>query len=76
MKKGLAAVLAAAAVTIVPASAGAAPGTDIQNACGAPFGALVASGKSTGTAAHSNYAGGAKAFSNPAILAVHCGGAG
>jgi hypothetical protein len=35
---------------------------------------LVAGGKSTGTAAHYSYAGGAKAFSDPAILAAHgCG---
>jgi hypothetical protein len=73
MKKVLVAALAATAVAIVPATASAAPGTDIQSACGAPFGALVASGKSTGNAVHANYAGGANAFSAPAVLAVHCG---
>jgi hypothetical protein len=31
----------------------------------------VSSAKSSGTSAHWNYAGGANAFANPAILAAH-----
>jgi len=53
----------------VPASA--APGSDIKNACGASFGQLISSARSTGTAVHGNYAGGAAAFADPAILAAH-----
>jgi hypothetical protein len=53
----------------VPATA--APGADIKNACGASFGHLVSGARSTGTAVHGNYAGGAAAFANPAILAAH-----
>ena len=49
----------------------AAPGQDIKAACGASFGQLISAAKSTGTAVHSNYAGGANAFSDPAILAAH-----
>jgi hypothetical protein len=64
------------ALAIAPGAALAAPGTDIQAACGASFGALISGAKSSGTAAHSNYAGGAKAFSDPAILAAHGCGAG
>jgi hypothetical protein len=59
----------------LPSAAGAAPGQDIQAACGASFGQLISASKSSGTAAHANYAGGANAFSNPAILAAHgCAG--
>ena len=53
----------------VPASA--APGADIKNACGASFGQLISGARSTGTAVHGNYAGGAAAFADPAILAAH-----
>ena len=53
----------------VPASA--APGADIKNACGASFGQLISSARSTGAAVHGNYAGGAAAFADPAILAAH-----
>lgn len=68
---GVAAVLAVSA----PSIALAAPGKDIQEACGVSFGQLVAGGKSSGDAVHQNYMGGAKAFSNPMILAAHgCGG--
>lgn len=57
----------------LPATAGAgnAPGQTIQDSCGVSFGALVSAGKSSGSAAHQNYAGGARAFSAPAILAAH-----
>ena len=44
---------------------------DIREACGASFGALVSSARSSGTAAHGNSAGGAAAFADPAILAAH-----
>ena len=76
MKQFLSAAIAAAALAIAPAAALAAPGADIQSACGASFGALISGAKSSGTAAHSNYAGGANAFSDPAILAAHGCGAG
>jgi hypothetical protein len=52
-------------------TASAAPGTDIKTACGATFGQLISGAKSTGTAVHGNYAGGAAAFRDPAILAAH-----
>ena len=74
MKK-IALVISAAALIAVPATASAAPGQDIKEACGVSFGQLVSAGKSSGDAAHYNYAGGANAFSNPAILAAHgCSG--
>ena len=76
MKKCLSAAIAAAALAIAPGAAIAAPGADIQSACGASYGALISGAKSSGTAAHSNYAGGANAFSDPAILAAHGCGAG
>jgi len=47
------------------------PGADIKNACGASFGQLISGARSTGTAVHGNYAGGAAAFADPAILAAH-----
>ena len=71
MRKKIAATLSAAALLALPAAAGAAPGQDIKAACGLTFGQLISGAKSNGTAAHSNYAGGANAFSNPAILAAH-----
>lgn len=76
MQKRIAvAAMTASLLLAVPAVGGAAPGNDIKTACGASFGQLVSSGKSSGNAVHGNYAGGAKAFSNPAILAAHgCGG--
>ena len=38
-------------------------------------GQLISGAKSSGSATHSNYAGGAHAFSDPAILAAHgCSG--
>ena len=49
----------------------AAPGADIRETCGTSFGALVSSAKSSGSAAHASYAGGAAAFADPAILAGH-----
>lgn len=76
MKKILTAAMATMALAVAPTAAFAAPGSDIQSACGAPFGALISGAKSSGSAAHSNYAGGANAFSNPAILAAHGCGAG
>jgi hypothetical protein len=72
MRKGIAAVAVTASMLLaVPAFAGAAPGQDVKRACGASFGELVSAGKSSSSAAHMNYAGGAKAFSDPAILAAH-----
>jgi hypothetical protein len=75
MHKRIAAVACSAALLALPAAAGAAPGQDIKAACGLSFGQLISGAKSSGTAAHSNYAGGANAFSDPAILAAHgCAG--
>jgi hypothetical protein len=67
----LTAVAAATLVVGVAGSASAAPGQDIRTACGASFGQLIGPAKASGTAAHMNYAGGAAAFSDPAILAAH-----
>jgi hypothetical protein len=73
MRKRIAVAICSAALLALPASAGAA-GQDIKAACGLSFGQLISGAKSSGTAAHSSYAGGANAFSNPAILAAHgCG---
>ena len=71
MRKRIAAAICTAALLALPAAAGAAPGQDIKAACGLSFGQLISGAKSTGTSAHSNYAGGANAFSDPAILAAH-----
>lgn len=72
MKKKFVVALASALLMLgLAGTAQAAPGHDIKEACGASFGALVSSAKSSGTAAHSNYAGGAAAFADPAILAAH-----
>ena len=71
MRKRIAATICTAALLALPAAAGAAPGQDIKAACGLSFGQLISGAKSTGTSAHSNYAGGANAFSDPAILAAH-----
>jgi len=71
MRKRIIAAAVAASCLALPTAAGAAPGQDIEAACGANFGQLISAAKSGGTAAHSNYAGGANAFSNPAILAAH-----
>ena len=72
MKKRLILTIASAVLMLgLTGTAQAAPGADIKAACGASFGALVSSAKSAGTSAHGNYAGGANAFSNPAILAAH-----
>ena len=58
----------------LPGAAFAAPGLTINQQCGASFGELVSGGKSAGAAVHMSYAGGARAFSHPAILAAHgCG---
>lgn len=70
MRKATAALVACAALAL-PASAAAAPGADIREACETTFGGLVSAGKSGGGSAHRNYAGGAKAFSNPVVLQVH-----
>lgn len=67
-------ISAVAAGMLVLGAAGpasAAPGYDIKEACGASFGQLIGPAKSSGSAAHMNYAGGAAAFANPAILAAH-----
>jgi hypothetical protein len=56
MKK-IAVAFSAAALLAIPATASAAPGQDIKDACGASFGQLVSAGKSSGDAAHQNYAG-------------------
>jgi hypothetical protein len=72
MKKRVILLVACTAMTLgLAAPASAAPGVDIRNACGASFGQLISGARSTGTAAHSNYAGGAAAFADPAILAAH-----
>ena len=71
MRKRIAATVCTAALLVLPAAAGAAPGQDIKGACGLSFGQLISGAKSTGTSAHSSYAGGANAFSDPAILAAH-----
>ena len=75
MKKMLAALAAAAVMVVAPASAlgknADAPGQKIKAACGVSFGHLVSAGKKSGTSFHSNYAGGAKAFSDDAVLAAH-----
>jgi hypothetical protein len=75
MRKRIAVAICSAAILALPVAANAAPGQDIKTACGLSFGQLISAAKSTGTAAHSNYAGGANAFSDPAILAAHgCAG--
>lgn len=72
MRKRIVALAATVVLVLsAPATALAAPGKDIKDACGASFGQLVSAGKSSGEAAHQNYAGGAKAFSAPEILAAH-----
>ncbi len=72
MKKRMILMTASAMLMLgLTGTAQAAPGADIKEACGASFGALVSSPKPSGTSAHWNYAGGANAFSNPAILAAH-----
>lgn len=75
MKKRIAAAVCTTVLLVLPAAAGAAPGQDIKAACGLSFGQLISAAKSSGTSAHSSYAGGANAFSDPAILAAHgCNG--
>ncbi len=76
MRKRIVAFAATVVLVVgAPATALAAPGKDIQTACNASFGQLVSAGKSSGSAAHQNYKGGAKAFSAPDILAAHgCSG--
>jgi hypothetical protein len=71
MKRILITVTIVAASLGITGAASAAPGTDIKQACGATFGQLISAAKSTGTAAHGNYAGGATAFAGPALLAAH-----
>lgn len=71
MKRTLIALTIVAGSLAITGAASAAPGTDIKAACGASFGQLISAAKSTGTAFHSNYAGGAAAFADPAILAAH-----
>jgi hypothetical protein len=72
MKKRLIVMTASAMLMLgLTGTAYAGPGADIKDACGTSFGALVSSAKSAGTSAHGSYAGGANAFSNPAILAAH-----
>jgi hypothetical protein len=70
-KKFVIAVSSAFLMLGLAGTAQAAPGADIREACGASFGALVSSAKSSGSAAHASYAGGAAAFADPAILAAH-----
>ena len=72
MKKRMIVMVASALMVVgLAGTASAAPGADIKDACGTSFGTLISGARSTGTAAHGNYAGGAAAFSNPAILAAH-----
>ena len=56
-KKFVIAVSSAFLMLGLAGTAQAAPGADIREACGASFGALVSSARSSGTAAHGNYAG-------------------
>ena len=70
-KRFIVAVSSAVLMLGLAGTAQAAPGADIKEACGVSFGQLVSAGKSLGTAAHRNYAGGAAAFADPAILAAH-----
>jgi hypothetical protein len=75
MKRMLIALTIVAASLAITGTASAAPGTDIKVACGASFGQLISEAKSAGTAFHGNYAGGAAALADPAILAAHgCAG--
>ena len=62
----IALVIADLGVVASPVGASAAPGVDIQYAC-----QLTSSARPTGTAVHGNDAGGAAAFSDPAILVAH-----
>lgn len=72
MRKLIVTAFAAATLAVgLAGPASAAPGQDIRTACGASFGQLVGPAKAAGTAVHANYAGGAAAFSDPAILAAH-----
>jgi hypothetical protein len=71
MKRTIIALTLVAGSLGIMGSASAAPGTDINGACGATFGQLISGAKSTGTAFRGNYAGGAHAFADPAILAAH-----
>ncbi len=71
MKRILITVTIVAASLGITVAASAAPGTHIKQACGATFGQLISAAKSTGTAAHGNYAGGAAAFADPALLSAH-----
>jgi hypothetical protein len=71
MKRTIIAVTIAVLAIGIPTAASAAPGQNIKHACGASFGELISDARSSGTAVHSNYAGGAAAFSDPAILAAH-----
>jgi hypothetical protein len=75
VRKLIVAATAAAAMAITPGTAlgiaADAPGQKIANGCGASFGQLVSGGKKSGSSFHTNYAGGANAFSADAILAAH-----
>ena len=72
MKKRVIVTIASTLMVLgLAGTAQAAPGAAIKGSCGASFGALVSGAKSSGTAAHSSYAGGAAAFADPAILAAH-----
>jgi hypothetical protein len=72
MRKRILIAISSAILTVgLPGAAQAAPGADVKAACGASFGALVSSARSSGSAAHGSYAGGAAAFADPAILAAH-----
>ena len=71
MKRAIIALAVVATSLGITSTASAAPGADIKAACGASFGQLISAAKSTGTAVHGNYAGGAAAFADPAILAAH-----
>jgi hypothetical protein len=79
MKRKLVVAISSALLMVgLAGTAQAAPGADIREACGTSFGALVSEARSSGSAAHRSYAGGAAAFARPAILAAHgcAGGAG
>jgi hypothetical protein len=77
MRKRIAVAICSAALPLPPCRPRPVqrPAGTSRPPCGLSFGQLISGAKSTGTATHSNYAGGAHAFGDPAILAAHgCSG--
>ncbi len=68
---GSAVVFTTSFAGVAAADTAGAPGAAIRSACGASFGQLIGPARSSGTAVHGNYAGGAAAFSDPAVLQAH-----